>query len=107
LLRKREWNREAKWTAILHDLETLDSASTQFDVDFITMANDATSPTFLDRDEVVRFVETYPYLSYIMLQTNDIMAYYVLAANKLSWLTENNFKYIKKQQCKVVGLYAR
>lgn len=85
------WDNESKWKAILNDLETLDTSATrglsgEFDVRFIemvqnyeeTMTKKLGAPSrdaFLvglqeidhSSSEVTRFIETYPYLSYLML----------------------------------------
>jgi hypothetical protein len=103
------WNNDAKWNAILMDLETLDSAPNRgtdgdFDISFVETINfydDATmdpnrNMTFHPIEQVTRFIETYPYLSYIMLQTEKIMAFYILEADKYDWLSSTQLDWMAK-----------
>lgn len=93
----RVWDAQAKWKSIYLDLETLDMAPFgEFDTNFVeAISNNATledingsTPTE-NRPQVLRFFETYPYLSYIMVQTDQYMnmAHYAILVGKLSWIS--------------------
>lgn len=91
---RRKWDNEAKWKSILTDLENLDAAvqrdpkEGKFDINFQEMINKDLGPwDMVNEAEVIRFVETHPYLSYILLRTEPKMKYYVLLAGKINWLS--------------------
>lgn len=108
-VQSRTWDGMTKWKAIYLDLETLDMASSrgvdgEFDVNFIETIGDIDTPsnfksecvqlnkrTFAEhKSSLVRFFETYPYLSYVLTQM-DIstnMAFCALLVGKLSWIDE-------------------
>jgi hypothetical protein len=105
----KAWYNDDKWKALLMDLETLDSASLRgtdgvFDICFVETVNSYDEKTmdplfditYYPIEQVTRFVETYPYLSFMMLQTEKIMAFYILQAGKYNWLSSAQLDWMAK-----------